>query len=254
MALIAGLAAVVVIAGGPRSTPSAPEALEGPGFATPEAAAEAYLAAMRAGDIRAMARTFAIETYAKNLDCKQMINRMGAYLPSFSIVPYPPGEVNERILAGTRYSQVMGLIAAQYEALSDPPFDRSKPIYVQPDDGSAPDAGEQTATQFYDKLVATYDGSAFTGIQATGLVLQDFIVPDATGRIASPEGQQAIENQLKLYRMDQLTDRAYAIKTRKGTFYVFLGLARYGDLWWLTTRPLVSPYVDFPLGGGVMKA
>ena len=53
--------------------------MEGPGFDSPEAAAKAYLEALKAGDVEGMLSAFAMETYVEKLDLETFVDLVGVY-------------------------------------------------------------------------------------------------------------------------------------------------------------------------------
>lgn len=88
--------------------------IKGPGFDTPEDAAEAYLTALRDQDIDAMISCFAVESYADHYDFEYMTERINAYYYSWDM-PYPnTSEYNRMLNIEGRRGGIVKQIMIQY--------------------------------------------------------------------------------------------------------------------------------------------
>jgi hypothetical protein len=116
------LAAILLIAG---VFSAGGQKIEGPGFASPEDAAKAYLEALRDQDVDAMLSTFAVESYVAHYDLEAMVERLKAYMPNLEIRLPNTNEYNRQLNIASRRNQLAAMIVNQYiyynapDALSD---------------------------------------------------------------------------------------------------------------------------------------
>jgi len=106
------LLAVILLIAGVFS--SGVRTIEGPGFATPEDAAKAYLIALKNQDVDAMVSTFAVESYADNYDLEAMVERLKSYLPSYEIRLPGTNDYNRQLNIASRRNQLASVITNQY--------------------------------------------------------------------------------------------------------------------------------------------
>ena len=89
--------------------------LEGPGYDTPEEAVLAYIDAFNAGNMKAMAATFAIETWAERQDPMAFLGRARSYNITMSLQGIPGDSDYWRSLrVSWRYGDLMSRMAQQY--------------------------------------------------------------------------------------------------------------------------------------------
>jgi hypothetical protein len=106
------LAAILLIAGVFSS--AGVGTIEGPGFATPEEAAKAYLTGLRDQDIDAMISAFAVETYVEHYDFDAMVERLQAYMINYEL-PYPnTSDYTRQLNVESRRSRIVSQISIQY--------------------------------------------------------------------------------------------------------------------------------------------
>ncbi|MBQ9148134.1 MAG: hypothetical protein IJX69_01065 [Oscillospiraceae bacterium] len=110
-ALIAAL--VFWVVGRIRDTDKADTAMgqrgttfEGEGFASPEDAIEAYLAALSQGDVAGMTSTFAVETFVDNFDVETMLERNSAYSVSMYQIFRNDNGYTQALNVARRYASV----------------------------------------------------------------------------------------------------------------------------------------------------
>lgn len=225
VALVALLAiATSLIVTGGATLGSAPDTLEGPGYATPDAAAEAYLAAMKAADVPAMVRSFAIETYGEHADGALWVERMNGWQPQADPA-LPLGGTNDQINAATHLSVMLRAIQSQYIELSDPDFDTTvslSPAGIQPD-----------GRDLNETLAEAFDGTAFTGIEAARLIDWQSEFPRLAGIYVDERNQENIRLQNKYLRADETAFRVAQVTTSHSDYVLFLQLNRYGNRWWV---------------------
>lgn len=94
---------------------------EGPGFSSPEDAAEAYLSGLRDQDMDAMIAAFAIESYTDNYDLEVATDSLKAYLP-LRINQFLPNttEYTRQLNIEMRKNLIEGQIIFQYVVFNIP--------------------------------------------------------------------------------------------------------------------------------------
>ena len=222
LVVLFAIAASLIVTGG-ATLGSAPDTLEGPGYATPDAAAEAYLAAMKAGDVPAMVKTFAIETYGEHADGALFVERMNGWQPGADPA-LPPGGANNQINAGTHLSVLLRAIEMQYIALSNPQFDTTVSI----SGGILPNGRDLN-----ESLAEAFDGTAFTAIESARLIDWQSEFPSLAESYASERNQKNIGLQNRHLRADEIAFRAAQITSSHGDYILFVQLNRYGKSWWV---------------------
>lgn len=84
---------------------------QGPGFASPEAAAMGYLEALKHGDAEEMVKVFAIESFAKNCDYALYLKKFQSHIFAASECPFPKQGAGDGANAVLRGSRVRGEVA-----------------------------------------------------------------------------------------------------------------------------------------------
>ncbi len=220
--------AVLLVVVGVVSVGSRDDRIEGPGYATPEQAAEAYLTAMRASDVPAMIRTFAVETYAEHADGALMVERNYAWM--FQADPeLPRAALNDDLNAQVHLSSMSWAIYYQYLALSDPDFAGDALTVGSGDD----DEALAELDELNQQLAATFDGTAFAGISSATLMDWQSALPQLADTFNGEQNQQNIDAQARPSGADEVAFQVADLQTRHGEYLLFLQLNRYGDRWWV---------------------
>lgn len=94
--------------------------IEGPGFATPEDAAKAYLNGLRDQDMNAMISAFAVESYVAHYDLEAMVERIRSYQPTLEVRLPNTSEYTRQLNIASRRNQIAGTIANQYMSYNAP--------------------------------------------------------------------------------------------------------------------------------------
>lgn len=204
---------------------SGSQRFEGSGFATPDAAVEAYTAAMQKSDVDAMARTFAIESYSEHFDLRAYIERLGAYFP-FNDQALPPGPVNTSLNTRARLNTVTQQIKWQYWTLSQPDIDPATTA-------SAKDAGG--ADQLYGTLQSAFDGTAFSGVHSASIVDAATAFPAMAGKYDSDQFREYVEKTRTYLGADEVTQRVSRLETDSGSYFLVFELVRYQNTWRVET-------------------
>jgi len=223
MALLAGLVALALVLSGTVSL-GAQRRNESAGYASAEAAVTAYLEAMKTGDVTAMTRVFAQETWVQHVDLKAFIERLNAY-QFHGRVRFPNGTQNDQLNLLLRAADVGSTISYQYVTLSGPDFDVSTPQMVTDGDVDG----------LYARLQAAFDGTAFTGVSSWQVVTLDRYDAQLAELFASAANQKVIEANLRFQGADELAYPIVELETDAGTFTMFPEVIRYGDRWWLNS-------------------
>jgi len=219
-------AGVVSVGMGARSDQTA--RIEGPGYATPQKAAEAYLAAMTSADVPAMITTFAIETYGEHADGARTVERLHAFTGATDPA-LPRAKLNDQLNAQWHLSRMITAVYHQYLTLSDPSFDGST-LAV----GST--AGGQTfadvdALNTY--VAAAFDGTAFAGISSAKLIDWESAYPQLAGVFNTEQNKKNRDIDAQQYGADEEAFQVADLQTQHGEYLLFLQLNRYGDRWWV---------------------
>lgn len=196
---------------------------ESSGFATPEAAIQAYLNAMKRSDVDAMIGTFAVETYVDRFDLEAYVRRMGAY-PASPGKWFPAGPVNDSF---TRYQRLGGIeqeIACQYQTLSNSGINASEMI-ATPDDAAV--------KSVMDRLRASLDGSAFADVGSAELVELAQALPNLAATLENPHMATTMEASRTFLGADELAERLVRLETPSGGYFLFIEVYRYGDKWFV---------------------
>lgn len=196
------------------------DTLEGPGFDSPEEAAEAYLEAMKEGDLDAMLSTVAMESYVEHMDLTAQVERLKVYTPW--VMPLPDeSDYGNALNLELRRSDVSQLLSFQYVSLTDPasPILESRPVVLEDSDGAG--------------LLRTLlrgDGAEILASLEVG----DFRRPEMVSEnYAEASNQEAVNKQCRVYGADEIQPLALEV-TMDGRDYLFCPDAvRYGDTWYL---------------------
>lgn len=90
---------------------------EGPGFASPEEAAAAYLMAFKNRDLEAMLAAFAVESLAERYDLRETLSQLKAYALNYSMPLPSVDEFSIQFNAYVRAQRLIERIFLQYMSL-----------------------------------------------------------------------------------------------------------------------------------------
>lgn len=244
--LVCAVAAAVLITTGVVSIGDTTQRWEGSGFATPEAAVDAYTSALMNSDVEAMVQAFAIESYAEHYDLRAFIERIGGYTPG-SDQALPLGAVNTGLNTRARLGSVTQQIGWQYRALSDPGFELDRVL------GAAEAGG---ADALYATLQATFDGSAFAGVRSASPVSLETAFPQTVEKYTGPEFDTFLATVQRTMGADELATRIARLETDDGDYFLVFEMVRYQDTWWIGSfSGTVAALAGIDLySGGVVKA
>lgn len=207
--------------GGVRNEANIGGKIEGPGFDTPEAAAEAYLTALRDQDIDAMVATFAVESYADNYDLQAMYDRFQAYVPSFEMLFPSSNSYNTDMNTETRQATIINQIAKQYMFYNVPSIDMWTTTLITDEPDLVADLEEDTGHYVFADL-------KITGTQS----------PEELSEVYTSErNQENIAAQAKPYGADaeDVTTVVITFEADGEKWYFCPQLIRYEDNWYIQT-------------------
>ena len=218
------LAAVFIFSGvasfGDDTTNDVADKVEGPGYDTPEEAAEAYLEALRDQDIDAMMAVFAIESCGNNYDLEEFCTRINSYSP-YMDMKYPnTNEYNINMNIETRKASIINQISEQYRLYNMPSVDPS--LTMSPYTSEINTAIEKDLENY-----------VFDDLRITGTVSPDELTHDLYG---SEKSQENLLKQVKPYGVRDLEDVANVVVTFEAdgdTWYFCPQLVRYDGKWYI---------------------
>jgi hypothetical protein len=215
------LLAIVLFAAGVFS--SGGKTIEGPGFATPEDAAKAYLTALRDQDLGAMISAFAVESYADHYDFEALVERLNSYNFNFDM-PFPnTSDYTRQLNIESRRDRIVRQILLQYMLYNTPEaFNDGTPVaFGDPDAVSdfVEDFGRDTEDYIFEDLV-------ITGTMSPE-VLTDNYMADAN--------QENIEKQAKTFgvEMEDVANLVISFDANGGTWLFCPQAVRYDGRWYL---------------------
>jgi len=204
-----------------KSTDSAVARIEGPGYDTPEEAAEAYLTALKNQDVDAMASTFAVESYVENYDLAALCERLQAYTPSLDMKLPASNDYNARLDVETRKAVIISQIEYQYFVFNVPSADMESTLLLE----DHPDIVSSMEKDTKDYV--------FADLEITGTMKPE----DLTDIYSSESNQETIAAQVKPYGVDE-KDVATVIITFDASgknWYFCPQLIRYEGKWYVQT-------------------
>lgn len=203
---------------------------EGDGFSAPEEAVSAYIEAMNAGDVNAMAATFAIETYVDHLDARASMERMRSFvMPNYSSVP-AIGPLSRSLLVEQRRNEITGPIYNSYLFYATAGTD-----YESIGNGSPETlSGEDSIDSLLSVLEAAQPESWVGHISITKVCAPDdplvsSYMPDAS---KIEQGSVNIQKQLEICGGDEYTELIAVLDVNGSTGAQFMQCIRYGDKWY----------------------
>lgn len=195
--------------------------VEGPGFDTPEQAAEAYLDALKRADVDQMISTFAMETYVERFGFEKYINYVNAYTLSMEQRLPPANDFTKGVNLAQRQGNLAMAIYRQYLALfiDDMTILEGNPLRL---------TDEETA-----ELARTLADPACLQDLST-LRLVEFVPPAQLSDLYdSEQNRKNIALRTEAFGADELTDVAARVEIGERRFLFFFHVARYGDRWYI---------------------
>lgn len=198
------------------------QAYEGPGFDTPEAAAQGYLEALAQADLDQMLSVFAIETYIDNHDYAANLARIGLYTPT--MIPRVPNATPliRAMNVETRKQEVVTALLGQLIALEMPALEGYRDMKF--------DAGEGEAiTSFVTGLQEGLQSIPLSQIEVTGpLPLSLF-----SQMYSSQRNQDNLARQALVYGGDEICSVALGLGIQGNPYVFFCDAIRYGQRWYV---------------------
>lgn len=220
--------------------------IEGPGFATPEDAAKAYLNGLRNQDMNAMISAFAVESYVEHYDLEAMVERIKTYMPTLDVRLPDTTEYTRQLNIASRRSQIAGAIANQYMYYNAPDALNDFLPTVLEDPEAVADFMERferdTKIYVFDDLVVTN-------------VLQP---EDISDLYLSEVNQENITKQAKTFGagVDEVDNLAIAFEANGRTWLFCPQAVRYDGRWYLQSlQGNLANHVGMSIfTGGIMPA
>ncbi len=221
--------------------------VEGPGFDTPEAAAEAFLEGLRDQDVEAMTNAFAIESFVEKCDHAAAIERLelASSFVAQQSCPFPndnPFGLDANLLF--RRSHVA-------DEVSRILMSRISPHLWDPGNGGVPSeviADGDAAREYQEQTEADLEVHEFAAISAVTAVSPALFVP----RYSPAQWEEATAKRVKPYGLtpDEYRDVALLF-TVEGERWLFTpSVGRYGDRWYLISlSSILTSILNLDPGG-----
>lgn len=197
--------------------------IEGPGYDTPEEAAEAYLEALKNQDIDAMVAVFAVESSAENYDLQEMYELYQAYVPSLEM-PFPGSNSynNEMNIEGRR-SAIIDQILWQYKTFNFSSSGLNDGITITLSDQPDLISDMEKDTKDY----------VFSDLKMTGTMDPE----DLVEQYADDRTQEFIDKRAKPYGADgkDIADVVIEFDADGDSWYFCPTLIRYEGRWYIQT-------------------
>ena len=198
-------------------------AFEGPGFATPEDAAKAYLMGLEAQNMDAMLSTFAMESYVENYDFEAQVERLMSYQINMEIRFPNTNDYTRRMNIASRSSQVAGLILFQYMSFNTPDaLNDATPVMLN-EPGAVSD--------FVEKFERDTEDYVFEDLE-----IKDTLKPeDLSDMYENEMNQENIAKQAKTFGANEEDVANIAVTFEAdGDEYIFCPqMVRYDGKWYL---------------------
>lgn len=200
--------------------------MEGPGFDTPEQAAQAYLDALKRADVDEMISTFAMETYVEHFDFEKYLGRVKAYTLSMEQRLPPVNDFSKGINLAQRRGNLATAICRQYLTLLAL-FAEDANITKILEGGVLPLTEEETG-----ELVRALANPEYLQTLGT-LRLVEFVPPaQLSDQYDSERNRENIAARAAAFGADELTDVAARVEIGGRRYLFFFDVARYGDRWY----------------------
>ena len=219
--LTAILFATGVFASGSKSE----KTIQGPGYATPEAAAKAYLIGLRDQNLDEMVSTFAVESYVDNYDFEAQLERINYYDPRTSALILPNvDEYARKLNISNHKNSIEEEIRSQFMSynVSDETNDWNTTELNDPD----------KIKDFVTKFEQDTKSYVFKDLVITGTIPPE----DLTDDYMSELNQKNMLLDIKKYGVtsgNDVTDVAITFKADGKTWIFCPQLVRYDNRWYL---------------------
>lgn len=207
-----------VVGAGTAATGALVPATLASGATTPEAAVEAYLLALAAGDMQGMLAMSSAEMVARNFDFAAYVDRLRA-LPVFH-TNLPPNDVflrtinqarNEQQLSNQIANLVIALLAGDVidmDEVTIAPLDRA----------------------WAEEVTPLFDSARLRDIRLL------VVAPPQTDAFADPRYAEMAQRQALVHGADELTERVAGFTFEGHTYLLGFTLLRFGDQWYIQTQ------------------
>ncbi len=236
--ILQNLGIVGLVAG---SSGSRSGALEGKGYASAEEAVEAYVEALKRGDVPAILSTFAIETYIDNYDTEAGLSRIGAWIPaalSDSAYQLIGSDYERQLMLYSRQASISHGLYRQlltYSAfLSDmiDSFDLGGPITFEDEEN-------------IEEFLRIYRKSPFGKLLAE-MEIEEFVDPkDLNEAYGSEANLKNMREQGKIFGCEEYKSVAARVSLNGESWLLTMDCARYNGRWYnLTPSGTLSVLLD----------
>ena len=196
---------------------------EGPGYASPEDAARAYLEAFRDADVEAMISTFAIESYVENYDFEASIERLRVYV----ITHQQSFPSNNKFTTGLnierRRSQIADSIRLQYMSLFIPEAING---------GRSTSLTDEQETRGF--IASLGNLAYFKSMQTMEIV--GFVTPESlSDSYTSESNQRIIDANMEIIGAQGLENVVARVEIDGQTYIFCFDAAEYGGKWYIHT-------------------
>lgn len=207
---------------------------EGPGFATPQEAAVAYVNALKAGDVPAILSTFAIETYADHCDSRAYVERMKSVTPGMYQCFPATGPLSRGLWLEQRRNEIAGAVWRFYIMASTAGSeyrDVGDGMYLQIE-------GEAETDAYMDHMLNSSAEEYISGISVLGVFLPDNpavspYIPE--NYFSERNAVNRTKQYVNLAGCDEYTDVIVLVNINGMLCAQLVGCARYGDVWYNLT-------------------
>ena len=222
--------------------------IEGPGFDSPEEAVIAYLEAFSNADINSMISTFAIESFAENVDLEARLGRFGISMPFNQPLP-ATNDMNINFNIHQRYAHVSDNIRLKF-------MWRFMPEVIN--EGRSLRLEEPEDVEWIIGIMSDWSClDSLRDLQFIEMVSPEEFLPSAMfDRYISEANQEVLD----WHRRDMGADDIEHVIARvmiDGQMYLFtFETVRYGDVWyisWLGGNLAVLMYVSHFSGGVILE-
>lgn len=196
---------------------------EGPGLATPEDAAHAYLEAAQNGDLSQMLAAFAIESYVDNYDFLAQLNRLKVYAPSLPVRLPNANPLLRDINVETRKAEVVDGIIYQLLAFHMPEMTLTAPVVFTGDDAAA------HASRFAADMATNMHVLTLSSLEIGG-----FIPPELLSDAYTDEkNREHMDGYRQMIGADEMRSVAVKFSVGENPYILCCDAVRYGDAWFL---------------------
>lgn len=200
---------------------------EGPGFGTPEEAGQAFVEGLRDGDLDAMTRTFAVESFAASCDQAAYLEWLRASIPLTMPCPFPSDDPVGAAanLEARRASVSNGIVQLLVTQVSPGLYNDGQVVVL--DD-------EAAIREFQREIAADFEGYRFAGIE--GIEAED--LEALSDGVDSESAQRQIETRAAAAGLDPDDYAEIAIVFElDGETWVFApSVGRYDGRWYIVNQ------------------